>query len=160
MNTLYVGDGKKIRTRVRRQHCSGNVEGSALRSHVAEQMGCKLCITIRPSGTRRKRLDLPEPSTGERHISEFIRSGQWQYVGCDSYDEAHDFQWYVIEALNPCLNAERSTWKAANSERYAELLKRLSEMPPLGFGQLCSLPEGPGVYVLYHDQLPTPVLSG
>jgi hypothetical protein len=36
---IYVGDGSNVTARILTCHCAGNVEGSALRKHVAECMG-------------------------------------------------------------------------------------------------------------------------
>jgi hypothetical protein len=88
---IYVGDAGDIIKRIKTNHCSGNVEGSALRSHVAEAIGYKIKSTKRSTGSTRYRIELPDPREGEKHVSDYIRSGEWRYVVCNSYAEAKDF---------------------------------------------------------------------
>ena len=151
---IYVGDAHNVVNRVVFNHCRGNVEASALRRHVAEEMGYKLKRTKRPSGSTKVRIDLPDPQTGERKISTYIQTGKWKYVICESYHEAHDFQWYVIEKLNPLLNREREQWNKEKSGKYLLLLQKLSNSQLLECKHLYGQATGPGVYVFYHSILP------
>jgi len=151
---IYVGDSRDVINRILTNHCSGNVEGSAFRSHVAEEMGYKLKKTRRPSGSTRVRIDLPNPKVGENAVTAYIRSGNWRYVICNTYDEAHDFQWYVIEQLNPLLNRDRESWNRSKTQRYESLLRTLLNSPALTCEQLKRKPSGPGVYLFCHDVTP------
>ena len=45
---IYVGDSGKVMSRLRSNHCRGNVEASALRKYVAEAMGYKLRLRNGP----------------------------------------------------------------------------------------------------------------
>ena len=152
--TIYVGDARNVVTRILRNHCRGNVEGSALRKHIAEAMGYKIIRTRRPSGSVRVRIDMPNPRIGESRVSAYIQKGKWKYAICESYTEAHDFQWYVIEMLNPLLNKERKQWKIDKKHRYTILFQKLSSSPLLYCKQLYGQATGPGVYVFYHSMLP------
>lgn len=152
---IYVGDSRDIIKRLRTNHCSGNVEGSALRKLVAEAMGYRLKRTRRASGTTRIRIDLPNPRVGEAKVTEYIRSGTWRFVICQSYNEAHDFQWYAIEQLHPLLNRDRRSWDRESLQRYRHLLTQLSKAQELKCSQLQQSQSGPGIYVLYHRQAPS-----
>jgi hypothetical protein len=136
-------------------HCSGNAEGSTLRKHVAYSMGFQLSITRRPSGTRKVRLDMPDPRLGEARITAYIRSGSWKYVLCASYEEANAFQWFAIEELDPLLNRDRRTGDEFPTERFRNLLTDLEGSGPYTFSVLRRLPTGPGVYALCRDSGPT-----
>ena len=96
------------------------------------------------------RLDLPNSREGEKDISRYIRSGKWRYCLCDSPTEAIDFQWYVIEKLNPLLNVERRSWNQNFQGKYETLLKKLIASREFTCDELKIHPTGPGVYVLYH----------
>lgn len=72
---IYIGDASDVISRILTCHCSGNVEGSALRKHVASSMGFAFSRTFRPSGTQKLRLDVPNPRAGEAQITAYIRSG-------------------------------------------------------------------------------------
>jgi hypothetical protein len=154
MHTVYVGDAKDVVKRIRSQHCGGNVESSALRKHIAQCKGYRLKIIQRSSGSRRVRIDFPEPETGERNISDYIRAGSWQVALCFGYDEAHDFQWYLIQQLNPLLNVTRKPWNSLNEQRYKMLHEKMKTTSALTYAELTKDFSGPGVYVLYHDELP------
>ena len=52
----YVGDSKRLRSRVR-QHCKGNVESSALRKTIAAEMGFDIISKKLRAG---KRLNLAD----------------------------------------------------------------------------------------------------
>lgn len=151
---VYVGDAGDVINRIRSQHCSGNVEASALRRHLAQKKGYRLVSTKRLSGITRLRIDLPNPREGENEISVYIRSGRWRYCLCDSPAEATDFQWYVIEKLNPLLNVERRPWNQKAKPKYEALLDRLLASREFSCDGVKSRPTGPGVYVLYHDVEP------
>jgi len=154
MLLIYVGDSGDVVKRIRTNHCSGNVEGSALRKRVAEHMGYTLNVTKRPRGSSRIRLNLPDPRVGEQTISKYIRSGLWKFAICMSPEEAKDFQWYVIDKLNPMLNEDRRIWVSHQERRYVKLLTVLTESPHYTYNDLAGQKTGPGVYVLYHKVLP------
>jgi len=143
-----------VKKRIRTNHCGGNVEASALRRHLAEAKGYTIKSTKRTSGSTRVRIDLPEPKTGEMDVSDYIRSGEWRYVICDSYTEAHEFQWYAIAQLRPLLNRDRKPWNIGNLQRYQFLLAKLTSSSPVTCDQLRDLRSGLGVYVLYHQRRP------
>lgn len=151
---IYVGDSKNLIPRIRTNHCSGNVEGSALRRHVAKEKGYRIKSTKRASGKKRVRIDLPNPLEGEKDVSNYIRSGKWKYVICNSDAEAKDFQWYAIEQLEPLLNKDRRQWDHNKLQRYKELVVKLTESKALDCGQLRKKQSGPGVYILYHQRKP------
>ena len=155
MLCIYVGDSGDIVKRILTNHCTGNVEGSAFRKAVAEAMGYNITST-----RRNKRIDLPNPREGESRVSEYIRAGNWRYVICQSYDEAHDFQWYLIEQLkqsNTLLNKNCQKWDKRNLQRYENLFNQLRASPFLNCNQLKGKQSGSGVYVLYHEQMPQSV---
>lgn len=151
---IYIGDANNVRVRILTCHCSGNVEGSALRKHVADSMGFRLSKTRRPSGTQKVRLDMPNPREGEARITGYIRSGAWKYVLCASHEEANAFQWFAIEALNPLLNRDRRASNELRAMRFKDLLLQLERSGPYNFPELKPLPNLPGVYALCHDSEP------
>jgi len=158
---IYVGDAGDVVKRILTNHCSlsSNVEASALRSAVAEDMGYRLKRTRRLSGSTKVRIDLPNPREGENMVSAYIRSGEWKYIICKSYDEAHDFQWYVIDQLKPILNKNVQSWDTQKTLRYQSLLKQLSMSKPLSCTGLSKEHSGPGVYVLFHELTPKEFLE-
>ena len=156
MLTIYVGDSRNVVRRIRCDHCNGNVEASALRRHVAEMIGYTFTKTRRESGSRRIRLNLPEPQGGEQVISDYLRSAVWKYILCESYEEAHDFQWYCIDRLRPHLNSGKKKWDERNAERYLRLLNNLVASTGYSYTRLDQNQTGPGVYVLYHSNYPGP----
>lgn len=99
-------------------------------------------------------LDLFNLKAGEQCITAYIRSGKWKFVACKSYTEAHNFQWFAIEQLSPKLNAELKSWDGDNHERYSHLLSKLQASPCVEYTQIGLIPSGPGVYVLFHEELP------
>ena len=152
---IYVGDSRDVVRRLTTDHSGGNVEGSALRRHIAEDMGYEFTRTKRPSGNTRVRIAAPNERSGELRVTAYIRSGRWKYVLCDSYEEASDFQWFAIERLNPLTNRRRGTWRRSELPRYEALLAALEASRPIEGGHLNHLESGPGVYVLYHDRPPS-----
>lgn len=152
---IYVGDSADVIRRILTCHCSGNVEGSALRKHIATVMGFPFSRSRRPRGTQKLRLDLPDPRSGEMQISSYLRSGGWKYVVCTSYEEANAFQWFAIEALDPLLNKDRRGSNPLLAERFRSLLTQLERSGPYLHARLRSLPSGPGVYALCHDSTPS-----
>ena len=154
MIAIYAGDAMDVVKRIRSNHCSGNVEGSALRRHIAENIGYQIMSTRRSSGSYRVRLDLPNPKTGEHIITVYLRTGLWKFILCDSYEEAHDFQWYVIDMLKPLLNVHHDTWNRENIVRYQVLITELTSAPGMIYDQLKNIVSGPGVYVLFHEKAP------
>jgi hypothetical protein len=143
---IYAGDAKDVVKRIRSNHCSGNVEASALRRSIASLRGYALSSAIRPSGTRRVRIN----SRYEEKISCYVSAGRWKFVICHSVVEAHDFQWYVIEALKPLLNKNRRAWNGPAAQRYADLLAEIERSGELESSELVKARSGPGVYVFYH----------
>ena len=150
MHVIYVGDSRNIRKRLK-QHQGGNIEASALRKHIAISKGFNIKTTRRKSGSYRRRLDSPDPKQGERELSHYIGSGTWSLALCETYDEAHDLQWFLIEHLRPTLNIDKQKWDATKRSRYEVLQLEMSRPLPL---EKTPCPDGPGVYVLYHELLP------
>jgi hypothetical protein len=155
MHCVYVGDSRDVRRRLTRDHRGGNVEAFAPRRHIAESMAYALTRTKRASGNTRVRIAAPSERSGELRVSEYIRSGCWKHVLCRSYDEASDFQWFVIDRLAPLTNRRREAWQTSELPRYAILLAALEASPCVAGSGLGDVGSGPGVYVLYHDQLPS-----
>lgn len=153
--TIYVGDANDVMSRIIRNHCNGNVEASALRCAVAQNMGYPIKRTRRWTGSVRMRIDLPEPQQGESKISAYIRSGEWKYVICESYDEAHDFQWYAIDQLKPLLNCNFQSWNTRENSRYQTLLRYLLNCRPRNCTSPHEEQSGPGVYAFFHELTPT-----
>ncbi|NQS98437.1 MAG: hypothetical protein HQ591_08290 [candidate division Zixibacteria bacterium] len=151
---IYVGDSGNVVKRILINHCSGNVEGSALRKHIAKEMGFDILREVRKSGSTKYRINLPNPLDGEKIITEYIRSGWWKYVICDSMKEAKGFQWYAIEKLDPLLNINRKSWDETEALQYKELLEELQGSEVLHCNKLREKPTGPGVYALYHNMEP------
>ena len=137
-----MSDAKDVIKRIQTNHCSGNVEASAFRRHVAEASDYRIKSTRRISGSTRVRIDLPDPRTGEMDISDYVHSGVWRYVICGSYDEAHDFQWFTIDQLKPLLNKNRKPWNRANLQRYQALLHKLTTSSSLNCDQLYGVKYG------------------
>jgi len=154
MNCMYVGDSSNVINYIRYTHCSGDVEGSSIRFHIAECMGYSFIRIKRPSGSYRLQIDSPSRKAEEAKITNYIRSGKWRYVLCQSYQEAHDFQWYVIDKLKPLLNKHCETWDKTKIQRYNQLFSQFQQCSTLSYVQLKGMPSGPGVYVFYHDQIP------
>ncbi|MHC1564199.1 MAG: GIY-YIG nuclease family protein [Candidatus Hecatellaceae archaeon] len=151
---IYVGDSRNVVKRIITNHCHGNVEGSALRKAVAEAIGYRLRKTRRRNGSMRIRIDLSDPNEGETVVSAYIKSGKWKYIVCESYKEAHDFQWYAISKLKPVLNRKMQPWDYSKTRRYRELLSRMLKSRALSCNKLHNKPTGPGVYILLHQLAP------
>lgn len=156
MQVIYVGDARDVLKRIKTNHCTGNVEGSALRRNVAEAMGYRLKREKRPSGSTRIRIDPPDSRQGEKRVSDYIRSGKWQVIICSNYQDANNFQWYVIEQLNPLLNRSRKVYQQNKLAPYQQLIKRLQESTFLHCSNFHGIESGPGVYVFYHQHIPKP----
>jgi len=150
---LYIGDSRDVVKRILSTHCTGNVEGSALRLAVAEALGYPIVREKRPSGWTRTRIAIPGSRQAEHEISAFIQSCVWRYVLCATYEEAHDFQWYAIDKLRPKLNKDRKPWIAAKASRYAQLLESLLAQPPTPCTDLDRRKSGPGVYLLSRGRI-------
>lgn len=150
MKVIYVGDASNLHRRIR-QHGRGNVEGSALRKHVAEALGYGLARTRRPSGSTRTRIDVPDPREAEQEVSDSIAGGAWRWVVCDSKAEAQALQWAAIEALDPLLNRARRA--PTRDERHPRLIAALRSSP-LFVHSAFDPPATPGVYALYHEHGP------
>lgn len=144
--TTYVGDSKHVGRRIRRNHCRNHVYGSALRRHVARGMG----FTV----TAERRLQHEDPAAAEQAITDYMKSGWWQYVCCDSPGEARRFQWYVIEHMNPALNRDRRPWDDASEPRFRQLLAELLDSRRLTWDEFSNDHDCPGVYVFYHREPP------
>jgi hypothetical protein len=153
---IYIGDGSKIKSRIRNQHCGGNVEGSSLRKHIALNMGFQLTYIQRKSGNRRVRLDLPNPLIGEQRITGYMRSGLWKFVICPPDINARDFQFYAIQNINqtPILNVNPGKWDASFLNSYQGLLNQLVNCPAQNFVQTENIPNESGVYLFIHDKRP------
>lgn len=152
MFPIYVGDARDVIKRILANHCAGNVEGSALRLHIAKRKGFPIKRTKRSSGSVRVRLDIPKPRLGEDEITAYIKAGNWKYTICSSYEEAHDFQWFVVSKLQPILNVDQEIWKSENESHYQRLFESLMSSPFYSYKQLRNLSSGSGVYTLYHDE--------
>ena len=146
----YVGDSKRLRSRVR-QHCKGNVESSALRKTIAAEMGFEIISKKRPSGSRKLSA---EPSNAEQIISAYIQSGTWRVVVCSSSEEARDFQWYAIDKKRPYLNKYMQFWDENSEELYKNLLENLLKSAEIEFESTLEVSTEPGVYSLWHEQNP------
>ena len=157
---IHVGDSGDVVGRIRTNHCSGNVEGSALRKHIARAKGCRLRSTKRPSGSTKRRLDLPDPAAGEQEITQYVRAGRWKYAICSSPQEARDFQWYLINHIRPILNFITRDCNHSNRGRYQELLAAIEHAEALTHDQLKGKRTGPGVYILYHNHPPEATAAG
>jgi len=154
MIVIYAGDAEDVVKRIRSNHCGGNVEASALRRHIAENKRYPIKNTRRSSGSYRVRLDLPDPKAGEQEISDYLRTGLWKFVICDSNVEAQDFQWYVIDVLKPLLNVLHKIWNIENQVRYQALFAELTSAPSMNCKQLRNTASGTGVYVFFHEVAP------
>jgi len=154
MQVIYVGDAAEVLNRIKTNHCTGNVEGSALRRNAAEAMGYRLRREKRPSGSIRIRIDLSDPQQGERKVSDYIRSGKWRVVICSDHQTANDLQLYVIEQLNQLLNRQRKGYRKNNLTLYQQLLQRLEKSPFVECTNFRGVKFGPGIYVFYHRYIP------
>lgn len=154
MQIIYVGDTGNLLRRIKTNHCGGNVEGSALRRHVAEALGYTIKCEKKRSGNERKRIDLPNPQQGEKRVSDYIRSGEWRLIILDNCKIANDFQWFVIEKLSPLLNHKRKNYVRTNIALYTSLLQKLKNSPLLEIKHLSTVKSEPGVYIFYHDSNP------
>jgi hypothetical protein len=150
---IYVGDARNVVTRIC-NHCSNNVEASALRQRVATHVGYQFLKSRRPKGSTKIQLALPKPRAGEELITNYIRSGVWRFVVCESEVVAADFQWYAIDRLRPLLNLNRRQWKSEWTEHYSVLLQQLISCRTLEYREVRSAPKLPGVYALFHQRMP------
>ena len=156
MLCLYVGYSNDMMRRILQDHCGSgtNVEASTLRMSIAEAMGYRIKRTKRATGSYKTRIDLANPREGEDRVSEYIRSGKWKYVICQSLDEARGFKKYAMERLQPRLNKERVVGIRQITQRYEDLLNQLEACPLLSYSHLSRRQSGPGVHVFYHEQMP------
>ena len=138
----YIGDSSKIKNRVR-QHCIGNVESSALRKTIAEEK--------RPSGSRKKTV---KPLSAEKLISDYIQSGNWKVISCQTVEEARDFQWYGIDKMRPPLNKYMQFWGLNNESTYQALLNEMLDSEFIEFASTPNITREPGVYSLWHEHSP------
>ena len=146
----YIGDSNKIKNRVR-QHCTGNVESSALRKTIAEEMGFEIITVKRPSGSRKKTVN---PLSAEKLISDYIQSGKWRVVSCPTVEEARDFQWYGIDKMRPPLNKYMQFWDLNSENRYQQLLDDMLDSEFIEFASTLNITKEPGVYSLWHQDTP------
>lgn len=142
---IYIGDSSKVHERIR-QHCNSNIEASSFREHVAKEYGFEIIKVKRPGGSIKKRL---QDSNYEIHISSSIKGMEFRYLICSSISEAKEFQWYVIDRLNPLLNNKRKTWNINNEIRFRFLFNLLIISPIISYEQINSVLPGPGVYIFY-----------
>lgn len=139
---IYVGYSQDIIKRIIDYHCSGNVDNSILRKHVASR------ITGGNVLRNNRRL--------ENRVSNYIRSGKWKYVICKSPGEARDFKKYVICQYNPPLNVHRGAWNARNNTRYRGMLRRLEHSAWFTCGSIRNKQtDAAGVCVFYHEREPS-----
>jgi hypothetical protein len=158
---IYIGDGSRIMNRIKSQHCSGNVEGSSLRKHVANEMGFQLKKTQRENGNWRVRLDLPNPKIGESQITNYLRTGKWKFVICPIGVEAKDFQFYVIQNISPApiLNINMGNWNEEMLNVYKGLLNKLESCPVHNYNQIINIPNESGIYLFIHEKNPNLFLN-
>lgn len=154
MQIIYIGDANNLLKRIKSNHSSGNVEGSALRQHIAEAMGYKLKSTKRPSGSTRIRIDSQEPRQGEKKVSDYIRSGKWRIIILGNYKTANDFQWFAIDKLRPFLNRTRKDYNQTNITLYTSHLQNLTNSSLLDYEDVSNIKSEPGVYIFYHSSIP------
>lgn len=148
---VYIGDSSNIRRRLTSEHCGGNINGSALRRHVATKLGYELYQVRRKSGTLKWVLNTENSRLAEQIISQYIRGGAWKHVVCQNAVEAKNFQYYAIQSVNPFLNVDHGHWDEAQIQRYQELLIELLASDEITFHNLNTLPRSSGVYLLKHD---------
>ena len=146
----YIGDSNNIKNRVR-QHCTGNVESSALRKTIAEEMGFEIITVKRPSGSRKKTVN---PLSAEKLISDYIQSGKWKVVSCLTVEEARDFQWYGIDKMRPPLNKYMQFWDLNSENIYQQLLDDMLDSEFIEFASTLNIIREPGVYSLWHEHSP------
>ena len=146
----YAGDSKSIKNRVR-QHCTGNVESSALRKTIAIQMGFEIVSKKRKSGSRKYSIS---QHNGEEFVSQYLQSGLWKTCVCQSADEARNFQWYVIDKTRPNLNKYMQFWDTNSEEKYEIYLEDLLAEDGIEFQNISALDKSPGVYSLWHNMSP------
>ena len=53
---------------------------------------------------------------------DYIQSGNWKVVPCQTVEEARDFQWYGIDKMRPPLNKYMQFWDLNCENVYQELL--------------------------------------
>ncbi len=153
---IYIGDGSKIGIRIRNQHCNGNVEGSSLRKHIARAMGFQLVREQRESGSWRTRLGIPNPLDGEQQITNYMCSGGWKYVICPPRINAKDFQFYVIQHIEPAplLNINEGNWNVNMINEYQNLMNQLENCPVHNYDLSVNIPNVSGVYLFVHVNEP------
>ena len=146
----YIGDSNKIKNRVR-QHCIGNVESSALRKTIAEEMGFEIVTVKRTSGSRKKTVN---PLSAEKLISDYIQSGNWKVVSCQTVEEARELQWYGIDKMRPPLNKYMQFWDLNCETRYQQLLDVMLDSEFIQFASTLDITKESGVYSLWHEDTP------
>jgi len=153
---IYIGDGSKIKNRIRNQHCSGNVEGSSLRKHIAQAMDFTLTNQRRVNGSWRVRINLPNTIAGEQQITNYLRTGVWKFVVCPPEIDAKDFQFYAIQNINPTpiLNINQGMWQVNMQATYQVMLNELSNCPVHNYAQTANIPNEYGVYLFIHENNP------
>jgi hypothetical protein len=67
----------------------------------------------------------------------------------DSYEIAHDFQWYVVDKLCPPLNKDRKDWRVSREKSYKILYGNLIQSDLISTEDLVNLEPVPGVYILF-----------
>ena len=154
MKIIYIGDANNLLKRIKSNHCSGNVEGSALRQHIAEAMGYNLKRTKRPSRTMRIRINSKEPRQAEKRVTSFIRNGKWRIITLSNYETAYDFQWFAIDKLRPLLNRKSKDYIQTNVALYTSFLKSLKNSSLLDYENVINIEPKPGVYIFYHTLNP------
>ncbi len=137
---IYVGYAGNIINRILNNHCTGNVDVQMLRLHVARRI----------TGRNVPRNNPPVIN----EVNNYIGSGKWKYIICNSGDEPRDFAWYAIGQLDPLLNAQHPQWNEENNDRYEELLNMLENSEEFTCESISGKPTGPGVCVFYHENEP------
>jgi hypothetical protein len=153
---IYIGDGSKIKNRIRNQHCAGNVEGSSLRKHIALAMGFQIVKEQRENGTWATRLGLPNLNNGEQLITKYMRTGIWKFIICPPGISAKDFQFYAIQHIDPAplLNINQGQWDVNMLKTYQILLNQLENCTAHNYNQTINIPNESGVYLFIHENEP------
>jgi hypothetical protein len=154
MQVLYVGDARNVKKRILNNHGRGNIESSVLRKRIASKLGFKIKTELRAQGSYRIRIDEVDKNRGEKEISEFMKRGMWRVILVDTYEEAHELQWYIIGRLSPPFNRRTKIGEGFDGTHYGPAFQQLIDSPLLGLDDIAKLREGPGVYVFYNAWTP------
>jgi hypothetical protein len=148
---LYVGMGKNLQKRIISNHCQGDVNSSVLRKTIAKLFGLKIDRFKRDTGKKSSGYKLnADFNGGEKKISEYIQGGEWQFIECESPEEAADFELFVIEKLRPVYN---HSYNHKKEDDYMQKFDRLISSKKISYVDRKDVNEKPGVYVFYHREI-------